>query len=97
MLVIDAVRLDIAAEALMVAVMQARTEGGQMIGNLLPQVVVREQAEFGQLTGVRRTTENDTRRIRAIVLAAVVSLTGETCRISDEVHLREFGDFDGSP
>ena len=89
MLVIDAVRLDIAAEALMVAVMQARTEGGQMIGNLLPQVIVRKQAEFA--------TENDSRRIRSIVLAAVVSLTGETCRVSDEVHLREFGDFDGPP
>ena len=80
MLVIDADKLDVAAEALMIAVAGARDENGLHVVTDLPRC-----------PGATDVFDRrDNRRIRAIVLAAVISLSGETCRISDEGHLRGF-------
>lgn len=83
MLVIDAGLLDLAAERLMMAAREAKDEQGLRVMIGLPE----HQADAAYLHG----PVPDHKRIRAIVLAAVISLTGETCRISDEVHVVGFG------
>ena len=83
MLVINSGLLDAAAEAVMIAAVDVRDEQGLVVATQLPTC----KAEPGEpIPGPKP----DYRRIRAIVLGAIVALTGETCRISDEIHLVGF-------
>lgn len=86
MLVIDAQMLNEVAERLCIVARQARDEGGLHVLVDLPRFpyVPTDPEEPNPLKALGSGT--DFKRCRAIALAAIVSLTGETCRISDEHH-----------
>lgn len=94
MLVIDATLLNEVTEKLCILAREARDEQGLRVMVDLPRGPKRpinpeNMAEILGYVGV------DFKRARAITLAAILSLTGETCRISDEVHIGGFGMFEG--
>ena len=84
MLVIDTRCLDQAAEMLCIAARRATDEKGLKVSVNLP---FRRVGGDGPLANMPTLDEG---RVRAVTLAAIVSLTGEVCRVSGEIHLSQF-------
>ena len=85
MLVIDAQMLNEVAERLCIVAREARDEGGLRVMVDLPRFN-NPASDPDDVTSGILASGTDFKRCRAIALAAIVSLTGETCRISDEHH-----------
>lgn len=90
MLVVDEVALAKATEMLMICARTCTDQNGLKVFVDLPRIPISQAPELpgtasGDVPALRDTT--DYRRIRAIALAAVVSLTGHPCIISGEVQI----------